>query len=153
MTRQTILALAVIGMIQPVAASAGDESISHSTAILAAYNEWVETTNAKDIDQWSMFLAPNAVFFPSDGPALDTREAIVSYYTERFADPNFTLDCAQTFVEVFASNDVAWTRGTCKATFSLPDGSVGEGSSKWAKIWVRLENGEWRCRLNTWNGD
>jgi len=153
MMRWTLRTLVIIGMILPSLADAGDDSIDHAAAILSAYNKWAETTNAKDIDQWSTFLAPEAVFFPSDGPALDSNEAIVSYYLKLFDDPNFTLDCAQSFIEVFESNDVAWARGTCKATFSLPDGRVGRGSSKWAKIWVRLESGEWKCRLNTWNNN
>ena len=153
MKKQTLLTLVIVGMILPSLADAGDDSIDQSAAILSAYNRWVETTNAKDIDQWSTFLAPDAVFFPSDGPALDSNEAIVSYYIKLFDDPNFTLDCAQSFVEVSASNDFGWARGTCKATFSLPDGSVGRGSSNWAKIWVRMESGEWKCRLNTWNNN
>ena len=75
------------------------------------------------------------------------------HYIELFGDPNFAHDCAQTFVEVSESNDIAWARGTCNVTFSLPDGSIGRGSSKWAKVWVRMEDGEWKCRLNTWNSD
>lgn len=153
MKKQTLLTLVIVGMILPSLADAGDDSIDQSAAILSAYNRWVETTNAKDIDQWSTFLAPDAVFFPSDGPALDSNEAIVSYYIKLFDDPNFTLDCAQSSVEVSASNDFAWARGTCQATFSLPDGGIGRGSSKWAKVWVRMESGEWKCRLNTWNNN
>jgi ketosteroid isomerase-like protein len=149
----TLRTLVIVGMMLPPLTCADDDSATHEAAILSAYNRWVETTNAKDIDRWSMFLAPEAVFFPSEGPALDSNEAIVSYYITLFADPNFTLDCAQLFVEVFESNDVAWARGTCKVTFSLPDGSIGRGSSKWAKIWVRLGSGEWKCRLNAWNSN
>lgn len=149
----TLCTLAIVGMILPSLADAGDDSIDHSAAILSAYNRWVETTNAKDIDQWSTFLAPGAIFFPSDGPALDSKDAIVGYYIKLFDDPNFALDCAQSMVEVSESNDIALARGTCKATFSLPDGSVGRGSSKWAKFWVRMESGEWKCRLNTWNSN
>ena len=151
MIMRAILTIAVICLIGPFTASADEQSASSSDAILSAYNDWTETTNAKDIVQWSTFLAPGAVFFPPGVPALDSREAIVDYYIELFEDPHFTLDCVQTFVEVADSSDLAWARGTCNATFSLPDGSVGRGSSKWAKVWVRSESGEWKCRLNTWN--
>ncbi|MGI9224468.1 MAG: YybH family protein [Woeseiaceae bacterium] len=153
MTRRTLTVFAFIATILPIAASVSGDSADRSAVILTTYNRWVETTNARDIDRWSTFLAPGAVFFPSDGPALDSREAITDYYIELFGDPNFALDCAQTFVEVSESNDIAWARGTCNVTFSLPDGSIGRGSSKWAKVWVRMEDGEWKCRLNTWNSD
>lgn len=148
---RTVLTMTFLCLFGPLAASAGKTSTDTSDVILATYNDWVEATDAKDIAQWSTFLAPGAVFFPPSVPALDSEEAIVSYYTESFRDPNFTLDCTQTFVEVAESNDLAWTRGTCNATFSSPDGSVGRGSSKWAKVWIRLKSGEWKCRLNTWN--
>jgi len=148
---RAVLTIAVTCLIGPFVASAGEHSTSPSDAILNAYIGWVETTNAKDVVQWSTFLAPGAVFFPPGVPALVSREAIVDYYIELFEDPHFTLDCTQTFVEVADSNDLAWSRGTCNATFSLPDGNIGRGSSKWAKIWVRSENGKWKCQLNTWN--
>jgi len=151
--RRTLRTLIIVGMILPLLTGADDDSTDHSAAVLSAYNRWVETTNAKDIDQWSTFLAPEAVFFPSDGPALDSYEAIVSYYIKLFDDPNFTLNCAQSFVEVYESTDIAFARGTCEVTFSLPDGSIGRGSSKWAKVWVRMESGEWKCRLNAWNSN
>jgi len=150
---RSILTLTALCLVGPLAASAGEKSADASDVILATYNDWVATTNAKDIDQWSTFVAPEAVFFPPGVPALDSTDALVAYYSRLFEDPNFTLDCAQTFVEVADSNDLAWSRGTCNATFSLPDGSVGRGSSKWAKVWVRLEGGEWKCRLNTWNNN
>ena len=148
---RSILTLIALCLVGPLAAIAGEESTDASSVILATYNDWVETTNAKDIGRWSTFVAPEAVFFPPGLPALDSREAIVGFYTKSFDDPNFSLDCTQTFVEVADSNDLAWSRGACNATFSLPDGSVGRGSSKWAKVWVRLESGEWKCKVNAWN--
>ena len=148
---RTVLTIALLCLVTPLAASAGEKPTDASDVILAVYNDWVETTNAKDIVQWSTFLAPEAVFFPPGIPALDSREAIVSFYTKLFDDPHVSLDCTQTFVEVADSNDLAWSRGTCNATFSLPDGSVGRGSSKWAKVWVRMESGEWKCKVNAWN--
>lgn len=148
---RSIVTLTALCLFGPLAASAGETSADASDEILAAYNDWVETTNAKDIDQWSTFVAPEAVFFPPGIPALDSREAIVGFYTKSFEDPHFSLNCTQTLIEVADSNDLAWSRGTCVATFSLPDGSVGSGSSKWVKVWVRMENGEWKCQVSAWN--
>jgi len=151
MLTRTVLTIAFLCLFLPFAASAGEKSTDASDVILATYNDWVVSTNAKDIDRWATFLAPEAVFFPPGVPALDSREAIVGFYTKLFDDPQFSLDCTQTFVEVADSKDLAWSRGTCNATFSLPDGSVGRGSSKWAKVWVRLKSGEWKCKVNAWN--
>ncbi len=107
----------------------------------------MKSTNAKDIESWSSFLAPNAVFMPPGRPLLRTNEEIVAYYMELFNDPNFYLECDQTFVQVAESRDMAWACGTCQAKFTTADGDKGSGSSKWAKVWVRLPSGKWKCKL------
>ena len=122
-------------------------------SIKSAYDEWVKSTNAKDIERWSSFLAPDAVFLPPGNPLLRSDEEIVAYYVELFNDPNFSLECDQIFVQVAKSRDMAWARGTCQAKFTTPDGDMGSGSSKWTKVWVRLDDGKWKCKLNTWNNN
>jgi ketosteroid isomerase-like protein len=153
MIKRTLFTLTLVGVAGNYATLVSANPSDSSKAIRAAYNEWVEAVNAKDIEWWSRFLAPGALFLPPDIPALDSNDAIINFYVELFRDQNFTLDCVQSFVEISDSNDLAWTRGTCRATFSLPNGEVGRGSSKWAKVWVRSESGEWKCRLNAWNND
>jgi ketosteroid isomerase-like protein len=153
MIKQTLATLIAVGIFHPGIADVTQGLTDDSTLIDSAYDDWVETVNAKDIDRWSTYLAPGAIFFPADGPALDSEQAIVAFYAKSFEDPNFSLDCKQDSIEVFDASDLAWSRGTCVATFSLPDGSIGKGSSKWVKLWVRLDNGEWKCRLNTWNNN
>lgn len=141
--------IAILGLLPSVVWSDSDEDVK---AIHATYTAWLASTNAKDIKLWATFVAPGAVFLPPDNVPLESFESIVAYYTGLIADPNFSLDCAQLHVEIADSGDLAWSRGTCEATFSLPDGTTGHGSSKWAKVWVRSEDGQWKCRLNTWNG-
>lgn len=153
MIKQILATLMAIGVFQSGVADVTQESTDDSALIDAAYYDWVGTVNAKDINRWSTYLAPEAIFFPADGPALDSVQAIVAFYAKLFDDPNFSLDCKQDSIEVFDASDLAWSRGTCAATFSLPDGRVGRGSSKWVKLWVRLDDGEWKCRLNTWNNN
>ncbi len=119
--------------------------------IKKTYDDWVNATNAKDIDLWSSFVAPEAVFLPPGSPALETREDIVAYYANLFQDPVFELDCAQTFVEIAESGELAWARGVCHVSFTDPSGNPASGDSKWTKVWVRVEDGSWKCRLNTWN--
>lgn len=122
-------------------------------AIRDTYVEWVASTNARDIDRWATFVAPGAVFLPPDTGPLESMESIVAFYAKLFEDPKFSLDCSQGHVEIADSGEIAWSRGTCEITFSLPDGTAGHGSSKWVKVWVRSEDGQWRCRLNTWNSN
>lgn len=124
---------------------------SDATIIEQNYNAWVQVANARDLELWSSYLAPDASFMPPDAPLLDTREAILDYYRKAFADPHFSLDCQQLFVEVAQSGDMAWASGKCKATFSGLDGEQAFGTSRWFKVWLKQADGSWKCRVNTWD--
>jgi len=123
---------------------------SEASIIENTYIAWSQATNAKDIELWSAFLAPNASFMPPDVPLLDTREAILDYYRKAFADPHFSLDCQQQSVDVARSRDMAWASGVCRATFSDMDGHKATGTSRWFKVWLKQADGSWKCRVNTW---
>lgn len=138
----------------PIAVSQpGPVPLDSPEQIRVLYDNWVEATNEKDIERWLIYLDEDAVFLPPGHAALESRDEIIDFYSDLFMDPNFALTCRQTFVEVSASNDIAWARGTCNATFTAQDGELGSGTSKWSKVWRRSESGEWKCRLNTWNYD
>jgi ketosteroid isomerase-like protein len=53
---------------------------SDATIIEQNYKAWVQVTNARDLELWSSYLAPDASFMPPDAPLLDTRDAILDYY-------------------------------------------------------------------------
>ena len=140
------LALVAIALAVP-ATSASDSDVE---AIEKTYASWVRVTNDKDIIRWSSFLAQDPYFFPADSRPLINREAVLAYYEKSFADPYFSLDCEQLEVHVSQAGDMAWSRGACNATFTLPDGSKGHGSSQWLKVWMKHSDGSWKCRINSW---
>lgn len=127
-------------------AGATDESIIQNT-----YDAWLVVTNAKDIESWSSYLAPNAIFIPPEVPSLETREEILDYYRNAFADPNFALDCQRLSVDVAKAGDMAWATGICNATYSGPSGEKAHGLSRWFKVWLKQPDGSWKCAVNTWN--
>jgi ketosteroid isomerase-like protein len=120
-------------------------------AIDDAYRNWVDATNAKDLDRWATFLAPDPLFLPPDHDALRGEPAIRDFYDSLFADSRFALNCRQEQVTVSEGGDMAWSTGSCEATFTDPNGEAARGSSKWAKVWKRLPNGDWKCALNSWS--
>jgi len=123
----------------------------HHKAIDNAYRDWVDATNAKDLIRWASFLAPNPLFLPPNHPALHGELEIRDFYARLFADSLFSLNCRQEHVEVAEAEDMAWSTGSCEATFTDPDGDAARGSSKWAKVWLRLPNGDWKCTLSSWS--
>jgi len=124
---------------------------AHREAIDSAYREWVDATNAKDLDRWASFLAPEPLFLPPNHPALHGELAIRDFYERLFADDRFALNCRQERVEVAEAQDMAWSTGSCEATFTGPDGDADSSLSKWAKVWIRQPNGDWKCTLNSWS--
>lgn len=127
-------------------AAANEEQLIEET-----YDEWVRVTNTKDIEMWSAFVAPGAVFAPAGAPVLQTIEDIREYYEASFADPHFSLDCEQQGVEIAESGDMAWARGICNFTGTAPDGDLASGTSRWFKVWLKQSDGSWKCKVNTWN--
>ncbi len=148
--RQRAFALLTAGslVLSQVSATASDadESIIEKT-----YNAWVRVANAKNIEWWSSYLAPEALFLPPGVHPLETEEAILDYYRVSFADPHFALDCQQLAVEVANSGEMAWARGVCRATFTNADGQKANGINRWLKVWLKQDDGSWKCRVNTWN--
>jgi uncharacterized protein (TIGR02246 family) len=133
------------------AAQTDSSAAADREAITAAYSAWVDTIAARDLENWSFYLAPDAKFFPPDHSALPTREEILEYYAELFRDPLFALQCKLKSVEIADSGDVAWANGVCAATFTGPDGEEAHGSSKWVKVWRKQPSGAWKCAINIWN--
>ena len=125
----------------------------HHEAIDKAYREWVEATNAKDLNRWASFLAPNPLFLPPNHPALHGELEIREFYARMLADSLFSLNCRQEQIEVATAKDMAWSTGICEATFTGPDGDPARRSSKWAKVWRRLPGGNWKCALNSWSAN
>jgi uncharacterized protein (TIGR02246 family) len=124
---------------------------SHEKAIGEAYREWVAATNARDLDRWTSFLAPDAIFLPPNSPALRDEMAIKDFYAQLFTDSRFSLDCRQERVEIAESENFAWSTGHCEATFTGPDGKEAHDKSKWAKVWKKSSSGEWKCVVNSWS--
>ena len=153
--RQIYIFLLWATFFAPFPKSTSAQSVNEDiSAIYQAYSDWTDATNAKDIEAWSTFLASDPFFAPPDHPALETREAILKFYSDLFGDPNFVeLDCKQLEVTVAESRDMAWSRGRCLATFRNDPDVALIIPSKWTKVWVKDGNGDWKCRLNTWNGN
>ncbi len=136
--------------------AAASSKVSHEAdraAIDAAYSAWVKAVNAKNIEAWMTFLAPNPKSYAPDTAALLDRDAIRAFYVDLFRDPKFNLRCRQHHVEVAASGDVAWSLGACESTFTDKDGRLGHATSKWVKVWKKQSSGEWKCEVNCWNYD
>jgi uncharacterized protein (TIGR02246 family) len=142
----TVLSFTMLVSLTTMAQHISDEETIENT-----YNDWVDAVNDKDLDRWVTFLAPDPLFLPPNNPALRGEKSVREYYAHLFTDNLFSLDCQQQRVVVAESKDMAWSTGVCKSMFTGPDGNTASGSSKWAKVWIRMPDGSWKCTLNSWN--
>ncbi len=143
----TLLVLVISGCAPQV------DTAADKATIEKLYPAWVDAVNAKDIEAWASFLAPDARFQPPNQSALKTHEEIINRYKALFEDPRFALDCRQEQVVVAGSGDIAWSRGSCKGTFTGQDGEAAHSKTKWLKVWQKQPNGEWKNLVNIWNSD
>ena len=152
-------AIRALGWILAVACSAtavaqSDDASSADAdrkAIGAAYAAWAAAANDKDMARWAPFMAPDAMFLPPNHVALHGEDAIRAFYSGLFADPEFSIKCKQQHVEVSVARDMAWSTGTCEATFTGPNGQKASDASKWVKVWKKQADGQWRCAVNSWS--
>jgi len=140
-----VLLVLLIALGTPAYAADTDEEKIDKT-----YKAWVQAANNKDLEKWSVFLAPDAYFSPADTTPLTTAGEILDYYRKLFADPEFSLNCQQEEVLIADSGEMAWSRGICRATFTNSEGEKASGMSRWFKVWVKAHDGSWLGRVNTW---
>jgi uncharacterized protein (TIGR02246 family) len=120
-------------------------------AIRAAYDAWAAAADNKDIEAWVTFLGPDAIFLPPNTEALTTYEGIRDLYVSIFEDPNWSIACEHTDVEIAEAGDMAWSRGYCNTTVSGLDGSPVQNRGKWNKVWLKQADGSWKNRLNSFS--
>lgn len=98
---------------------------------------------AHDPDLYLSACTDDITFVPPDGEAVSGREAARAYL-EDFPQIE---SMKHTVEEVEGSGDLAFSRGTARAT--LPDGSGA--LFKWVAIHRRNENGAWKMARDLWS--
>ena len=131
--------------------SSQDTHEADEAAIRTAYDAWVVAADGKDIDSWVTFLGPDTIFLPPNTEALTTNEDIRELYVSIFEDPNWSISCEHTEVEIAEAGDMAWSRGYCDSTVSGPDGTPVHYRGKWKKVWIKQPDGSWKNRLNSFS--
>lgn len=118
--------------------------------VWAASERLIAEEIARDFDAVAATYAPDAVHQPANRPAWVGRENILQAYHDFFQNlVDFGAEPEE--VEVAASGDVAFERGTNWVTMDTPGGQVkvvGKYSRGWRKI-----DGKWMIKLQTYSPD
>ncbi len=124
---------------------------AEAAAIRGQNRAWDAAFAAKDIDAAVSYFAPAAILMPAHAPAIVGQEAIREWLGSWLPNP----DVASTFVledvEVAASGDLAYDRGTYHFTMETPQGRI-EDEGKYLIIWKKLD-GTWKAIVDISNSN
>ncbi|UCG62482.1 MAG: SgcJ/EcaC family oxidoreductase [Candidatus Zixiibacteriota bacterium] len=112
---------------------------------------WQEAVAARDIDACTSFYAPDGVEMLSNSPAAEGPEAIYQWYADWIFDTTITNSFHTDFIEVAASGDLAYERGTWQFVMETEDGPI-EDYGKYVIVWKKID-GEWKALIDISNSD
>ncbi len=108
--------------------------------------QWLEAANARDGATISNLFAPNGTTI-FDGEIHEGQAAIDANREEEWAEnPDFTIGWTTTAVEVAASGDLAYERGTWTYDPDGP-GEAAEESGEYVTVWKKMD-GQWRVMVD-----
>ncbi len=115
--------------------------------------QWLTAARARDIDKIVSLYAPEAVTMDPNAPVSVGHQAIRKAYESWLADTlvSYTLSDAVDTVEVSASGDLAYTRGTQRYSHNTPKGLVDE-MGKWVTVYKKID-GKWKAIVDIANSD
>lgn len=128
-------------------------SASASDAVRAADAAFQQAIAAKDLNKIMSFYADDAVLMPTAKPLLSGKAAITDEWKELLAIPAFQNASKLEDVEVSASNDLAYTRGSYETRLLGEDGKLVTEPGKWLSVWRKQPDGSWRVAIETYNTD
>ncbi len=118
-------------------------------AATAAVRQWqsemLEAFQARDADRIAAYYAEDAVFFMPGRAPVAGREAVARTMEEDLSDAGFSLDLAGQKTEVSASGDMAYTRGTFRASYTNPQtGKIETVGGNYLQVFRKQADGSWK---------
>jgi ketosteroid isomerase-like protein len=130
--------------------SAGDPR-AEAEAIQERSHQWTSAIVSRDVDGILQCYAPDAVQMQSGFPALVGHDAIRAWYRTWITDTTLSYSASTIGIEVAASLDLAYERGTYSFSESIPNGRVKE-VGKYVTIWRKIQ-GKWKAVVDTGTPD
>jgi ketosteroid isomerase-like protein len=117
-------------------------------------DQWSSALQVRDMDKVLSFFAsegvemdPNLPIFVGPKAIREVNESWLSDTTILFKTFTYTIDP----IEVSASGDLGYARGTSRVKKTTPKGPV-EIRTKWVDIWKKID-GKWKVVVNISNSD
>jgi len=121
---------------------------AEAEALRSIEAQWTAANKARDIDRVLSIVAPDIAFMYANSPSGVGLEAFRKSTESWLADTavSRTYSCTVDTVEVAASGDLAYTRGTNWYSETTPKGLVAK-SDKWVTVYKKID-GKWKAIID-----
>jgi ketosteroid isomerase-like protein len=115
--------------------------------------QWITLIKARDIDKMLSLAAPAVVLMGPNAPLSVGHQALREGFESWLSDTlvSKTFSSTTDTVEVAASGDLAYIRGTNRYSFNTSKGPVN-GVDKWVTIYKKID-GKWKATVDIYNSD
>jgi len=126
--------------------------VAEAEAIRNIEDQWIAANKVKDINKVMSIFAADAVVMESNKPITVGIDAIKKSWELWFSDTTYlhnTITGTTDNIEISASGDLGYARGTNNYSIKTPNGIV-EYVDNFVDIYKKI-GGEWKCIESIWN--
>ncbi len=134
-------------------APAPDTRVADEAALRAADAAFSKASESRSLDRIAAYFADDATLLPPNSPMLSSHDAIRKMFGDMLAMPGFLLTWQATKVEVAKSGDVGFSLGTFTMAMTGPDGKPAADHGKYATVWRKQADGNWKVIVDMFNSD
>ena len=150
----TIVVVIMVTACQPKTQPASIDTRADADSIRNLEDQFAIAMQESDIDKIVSFYTSDAVAMCSNLPIAIGLQAIRDLKKICFSDTSYSYksySCKINDIQVSASGDLAFARGSDHINHNTPTGTVAE-EGKWLDVWKKVD-GRWRMVASTWNRD
>lgn len=130
-----------------------DTRAQDEAAVREADAAFSAAAQSGDLDATMAFYADDAVSMPPNDSLKTGKAAIRQEFETMMALPGFSIGWQPSSVEVAASGDLAYSRGTAEFGMTLPGGAPMADSMKYVTIWRKQADGSWKVIVDIFNSN
>jgi ketosteroid isomerase-like protein len=150
----SLVAVMMIAACQPKTKTASVDIRVDVDSIRNLEDQWSMAIQASDVNKIVSFYSSDAVNMGANKPIAAGLEAIRKTEESSFSDTTYLYKSYSSTIdniEVSASGDLAYARGSDRVSQKTPKGPNTE-VGKWIDIWKKVD-GNWKVVASIWNSD
>jgi uncharacterized protein (TIGR02246 family) len=118
-------------------------------ALNATSEEFAKAVDAKDLDKIVGYYTDDAVLFVPSGPAAVGKDAVRKAWQGFLAGPPSRIEVSGTIIDVAASDELAFERGSYSNTITDAKGKTTVMTGKLVDVWKKQADGSWKIAADT----